>query len=79
MSGAGLEMATPILEFFVRIGERTDLQSLSGCVETLLEGLEVLVEINQDAKDLSKCYGIETHKIAACSNKSKLIAERIFG
>ena len=72
-------MVTPILEFLVRLRDRTDLQSLALCLETFLEALDILVGINEDVKDLSRCYGIETDKICTCSNKTKLLAEKIFG
>ena len=79
LSGFALEMTTPLLEFFMKLQTESLSAPMTSCVETLLEAMEILVDISSDAKDLSKCYGIETDKIQLLAPRSKVLAQRIFG
>ena len=78
-----LEMTTPLLEFFVKLQSETTttttaMMAMTSCVETLLEALDVLVTLNADAKELSKCYGIDVDSMQTLAPQAKHLAERIF-
>ena len=75
-----LEMTTPLLEFFVKLQSEstTTTSAMTSCVETLLEALDVLVTLNADAKELSKCYGIDVDSMQTLAPQAKHLAERIF-
>jgi len=78
VAGAALEMTTPILEFLVKLQSETVAPSLSLCVETLTEAMDILVGVNEEAKELSKCYGIEADQIGPWAGRSKHLVQRIF-
>jgi len=81
ISGMALEMTTPLLEFFVKLQSEsttTMTSAMTSCVETLLEALDVLVTLNADAKELSKCYGIDVDSIQTLAPQAKHLAEKIF-
>lgn len=80
ISGMALEMTTPLLEFFVKLQSEstTATSAMTSCVETLLEAMDVLVTLNADAKELSKCYGIEVDSIHSLAPQAKQLAEKIF-
>lgn len=78
VAGAALEMTTPILEFLVKLQSEAVAPSLSLCVETLTEAMDILVGVNEEAKELSKCYGIEADQIGPWAGKSKHLVQRIF-
>merc|ERR1712142_1111766 len=78
--GMALEMTTPLLEFFVKLQSEstTTTTAMTSCVETLLESMDVLVTLSADAKELSKCYGIDVDSIYSLAPQAKHLAGKIF-
>ena len=75
-----LEMTTPLLEFFVKLQSEstTTTSAMTSCVGTLLEAMDVLVALSVDAKELSKCYGIDADSIQTFAPHARQLAEKIF-
>jgi len=75
VSSAALELTTPLLEFFMYVPSN----SSTSCIETLLEAMDILANISNDVKELSKCYGVDVEKIRGKAPNAKKLAQNLFG
>lgn len=80
VSSSSLELVTPVLEFLLQHqtpdSQEDDVKETT--ILRFLEALQILAKISEEAKMLSRCYGLQRRSIAQWSKEVDAAAERLF-